>query len=102
MEATVTKKLNATTQIVVKAEGENLEQVLFQISPIINAPNACGKCQGVDITLTTKSMKKGEFQYIQYECKSCGAKQLFGHYKVPKGTFFLKEWEERYTGEQQG
>ena len=99
MVGKVTKKINASTQITVEAEGDDLTDVLFQLNPIINAPQVCGKCSSEDITIKVKSVQEGKYQYLSYDCNSCHATKQWGEYKVPKGCFFLKRWEEPYNGQ---
>jgi hypothetical protein len=93
MVGKIIRKINADTQLTIDAEGDTLMDVLFQLTPIINMPKTCGKCESENITIKTSSVKSGEFQYIYYVCCNCDARMTWGEYKSPKGTFFLKQWE---------
>ena len=100
MEIKVVKRFNDTTQITVTAQGDTLMDLMFQVEPVINAPDKCGKCSSEEVTVRTRSVKEGKFQYLSYECKTCGARRPLGSYQTPKGCFFLKPWEDKYTGEE--
>ncbi len=96
MEIKVIKKLGEDIQLNVTAEGSNLMDMLFMVSPIINAPKECGKCQGTDITIRTKYVKNGGNKFISYACNGCGAELQWGQYKEVKDCYFLKDWQPPY------
>ena len=100
MEIKVTKRLNESTQIAVTAEGSNLQDGLFLLSPIINAPKVCGKCSSEKITVRCKYVTDGGYKFTDYFCEECGAHQPFGQFKAIEGCFFLKPWEDKYQAER--
>ena len=103
MEIKVTKRINESTQISVKAEGKNLQDVLFQVNPILNAPKHCGLCRKNNISIKSKYVTKdGGYKYTSFVCLDCGGYQQLGQYKTIEGCFFLKDWQEAYKGDNQG
>ncbi len=101
MEIKVIKKLGDDLQITVTAEGSNLTDVLFLVSPIINAPKECGLCHGTDITIETRYVKNGGAKYISYLCNTCKGKLEFHSYLTIKDCYYLQDWKAPYQGGSQ-
>ena len=99
MEVKVTKRLNETTQIIVTAQGNSIQDCLFLVNPIVNAPSECGLCRSPNISIDSKYVKNGGHKYTSYQCKACGARMQFGAFKEIPGAFFLKDWEKKYQAE---
>jgi len=94
MEVKVIKKLNPTTNVEFLFEGKDLKEAILMATPILELQGTCGKCGSDNLTLRTRLVKDGEFEYLEFACQECRAKQGFGEYKKVKGAYFLKnEWE---------
>jgi len=102
MDITVTKKINCTTQLTIKFDGEqDLKEALLKATPFMQLKAVCGICQNdKDIELRARQTKDGQYIYVELYCPKCKSKQEFGEYKQPKGALFLKKWE-KYTPQPQ-
>jgi len=95
MEITVTKKINCTTQLSIKFDGEkDLKEALLKATPFMQLEGACGICGDDKVKLQARQTKDGQYIYVELYCPKCKARQSFGEYKSPKGTLFLKKWEK--------
>jgi len=98
MELKVIKKLSSTDTVEFNFEADDLKAAVLLATPILELEPSCGKCKGTELAIHTRVVKDGEFQYMEFFCKKCGARRPFGEYKHPKGAYFLKrEWEEKFT-----
>jgi hypothetical protein len=97
MELKVIKKLNSTDTVEFNFVAEDLKAVVLLATPVLELDPNCGKCKSTELSIHTRVVKDGEFQYMEFFCKKCGARRSFGEYKHPKGAYFLKrEWEDAY------
>lgn len=95
MEITVNKKINCTTQLSIKFDGEkDLKEALLKATPFMQLEGICGICGDDKIKLQARQTKDGQYIYVELYCPKCKARQSFGEYKSPKGTLFLKKWEK--------
>ena len=95
MEITVTKKINCTTQLSIKFDGEkDLKEALLKATPFMQLEGTCGICGDDKVKLQARQTKDGQYIYVELYCPKCKARQSFGEYKSPKGTLFLKKWEK--------
>ena len=56
-------------------------------------------CGSNNIKLNVRKSKDGKYTYTMYTCNDCGGTQPFG--KLQTGGYFLKPWQEKYTGNDQ-
>jgi hypothetical protein len=96
----VTKKLNTSTEIEVEFPTNDLQDAIRAAGVILDFDGKCGMCSGLDVTLQTRVTKEKGFKYTEYLCQTCGARRPWGQYR-DGGGFFLKPWEEKYTGNGQ-
>ena len=99
MQLKTTLKLNERTTIETIFEGENLEAVIQEAAPILDFKGVCGMCGSNNIKLNVRKSKDGKYTYTMYTCNDCGGTQPFG--KLQTGGYFLKPWQEKYTGNDQ-
>lgn len=100
MELKVTQKLNDKQTVDIIFEGENLEKVLLQATPVLEFNGKCEFCSSENIILHARKTKTGDV-YLEFVCKDCGATRPFGKYKDGSG-YFLKSWQPKYVaGENQ-
>jgi len=96
MEIIVHKKINPTTQISIKFDGErDIKEALLKATPFMGLKGECGLCHSDQVDLQARQTKNGQYIYIEMVCRKCGAQQQFGEYKTPKGALFLKRWSKR-------
>ncbi len=101
MDITVTKRINPTTQITIKFDGErDLKEAVLKATPFMQLSEKCGCCGSDDITLQARPTHNSEFTYLEMTCRKCHAQQSFGEYKTPKGAFFLKPWKKYIPKEE--
>ncbi len=95
MDICVTKKLNATTQLTIKFDGErDIKEALLKATPFMQLRGTCGLCGKDNTEFRARQTPDGKYIYIEQACLDCGAQQTFGEYKAPKGAFYLKKWQK--------
>jgi len=70
-----------------EGNGKNFKESIWQLAPIINAPEKCGLCGG-DIKLETTKRKH---IFTKIRCKKCGAFSGLGEYEDGSG-FWWKDF----------
>lgn len=93
MELIVNKKLNATTSICIKFDGErDVKDALLKATPFMQMKMRCGFCNSDDVELQARQTKDSKFIYVELACRKCNAKLQFGEYNLPRGALYLKQW----------